>query len=290
MKNLITSILLFLCFTVSAQVTSKVTSFGMPYLEFKNPDVQGPVILFLHGAGECGNGGAELNKLYNAGLPRVLKLSGKTTIDGFAFIVAPQQVCSKQWGTDIVKIVQWYYDNYSQARDYGLFVTGLSMGGLGTWVSSYTSAMPDSLVTGIVPVSGAGDYNGGKTTAKRGIPVWALHGKADYSAPNTVTDGQRPINGMNSCNPKPDPAPIFTLITGGTHSNNTWDKVYSLTPRTDCPEMGGITIYEWMLKYRKQIPDNSGEKIPPKISYFDTGENKFVVELENGQILKFSPD
>lgn len=290
MKAIFTGLFLVLCLSVVGQVTPKTTNFGLPYLEFKNPDVHGPVILFLHGSGECGNGGAELNKLYNVGLPRVLKLAGKTTIDNFAFIVAPQQVCSKQWGTDIVKIVQWYYDNYSQARDYGLFVTGLSMGGLGTWVSSYTSAMPDSLVTGIVPVSGSGDYNGGKTTAKRGIPVWALHGKADYSAPNTVTDGQRPINGMNSTNPKPNPAPIFTMITGGTHSNNTWDKVYSLTPRTDCPEMGGITIYEWMLKYIKRPPDLSGIKIPVKSAYFDSGKGKLVFDLEDGSQKELTPD
>lgn len=289
MKKLLLTIVfvitaLFWTAIAMAQVSPKFTSFGMPYLEFKNPDCVGcPVIVFLCGSGERGYGGSDLNKLYNVGIPHVLKLAGKTSIDGFSYILCPQQVPTKGWNQDIVKVFTYFNEAYDCSA--GFFPTGLSLGGEGTWAGSY-STIPDSLITAMVPVSAKGDYNGAKTTASRQTPVWALHGKSDTTMP--VSEGQRPVNGMNDV--KANPAPTFTLITGGTHSNNTWDVVYSLTPREDHPEMGGITVYTWMLRYVKHKPIPPNPNDTGKIWYYSETEKKLVFLTEGGKELRVTPD
>ena len=58
-----------------------------------------------------------------------------------------------------------------------LYVTGLSMGGYGTW---YAAGMPGSRFAAAAPICGGGD----PAWAKRfGLPLWAFHGDDDRAVP-----------------------------------------------------------------------------------------------------------
>ncbi len=211
----------------------------MQYAEFNDPAcVSCPIIVFLHGSGE---GGTDINLVYKHGLPKLLKASSKKYITGFRVIV-PQMPAGNWLGKvedrKIIKYLKWVRANIP--NDSNIFLTGLSMGGLGAWQTTY-DLESKGLVRGIAPVSASSSYPGAKITADRKIPVWAIHGDADTAIP--IASGIAPINAMNVV--KANPAPIFTIIKGGSHSSSTWDVAYSLTPRA---ELGNTTIYEWMLK------------------------------------------
>ncbi len=194
-----------------------------------------PVIIALHGSGERSNT-PDYSLIQRHGLPKLLKLAGYDYLDGFT-ILTPQENTTT-WGyvrdpnnPDIIKFLRYVRANYNTQF---VMVTGLSMGGDGSWCASYLG--DEKLVTAIVPVSGKGDYNLAKLTEQRGVKVWGIHGDADKTVP--VSDGKRPINGMISEGGEPK----WTLIPGGGHNDLTWDVAFSITDRT---ELGGTTIYKW---------------------------------------------
>lgn len=208
------------------------------YWEYTDPNCKVcPVLIFLPGSGERSDT-PDFSKIQRNGTPKLLKAAGLNYLEGFILLV-PQQKTSV-WGyigdpknPDIIKFLTHVHDTYLTEQ---IFLTGLSMGGDGSWDGSYRGGL--AMVKAIVPVSGKGDYNGAKITQQRGIKAWGIHGSADTGV--YPSDGKRPINGMTSIGG----TPMWTLIPGGTHSSSTWDIAFSLTDR---PELGGTTIYKWFL-------------------------------------------
>jgi predicted peptidase len=81
--------------------------------------------LFLHGAGECGS---DLDAVRKYGLPRVLD-GGRQ----FPFIVAAPQSQRHGWDPEgLIRLLDQVAVSYSVDRER-VYVTGLSMGGYGTW-------------------------------------------------------------------------------------------------------------------------------------------------------------
>lgn len=242
--------LFFYSFVVTAQV-NKSTNSGIRYFEFADPSCDGkcPILVFLHGHGERGN---DLNKIYAQGIPRLLKNSGKKYIDGFILLCPQQTTNYNGWiggnnGSTISQFINYVSDTYKYNGN--LFVTGLSMGGDGSWQSSYDPKIIPGTVTGIIPVSGSGDYNGGKIAAQRGVNVWAIHGTKDNTV--NISNAQRPLNGYSS-----DPNAfnyLFTEAKDYGHTQSFWDLVYSFSPRK---ELGNQTIYDWILSFNpKEVVD-----------------------------------
>lgn len=218
-------------------ILQKKTDFGMNYFEYSNPNGWNlPVFIFLHASGERSNI-PSLTKIQVHGTPKILKLAGLDYLPGF-IMICPQQVTTK-WGwvgdpnnPDIDRLIKFVKKNYPGDGRY--FVSGPSMGSNGTWDALYSS----ETITAGIPVSGEGDYNKAKViTAPRNIPVSAFHGSSDTIVP--PSDGKRPINGMIAGGA--NPTPTFTLIDGGGHGDNTWDKVYALDNKYFTPN-----IYQWM--------------------------------------------
>jgi gliding motility-associated-like protein len=246
-----------LCFSLSQtygqQQVAKISAAGRGYYEFlpadyetSPPDKKYPCIIFLHGHGERGNGKDQITRVLAQGIPKFIKNGAKMcfTVNGVneCFIVlSPQQTENRNgWTNDANPFIRWAISYYTKIDPNRVYITGLSMGGDGTWGSSYEDGNNPNMFAAMVPVSCKGDYKGAMITAARGIPVWAFHGDKDTSVP--LKDGQRPINGMNDA--KANPAPIMTIIEGGTHSGSTWDKVYSPTNTYYSPN-----IYEWFLSH-----------------------------------------
>ena len=109
-----------------------------------------------------------------------------------------------------------------------IYVTGLSMGGMGTW--SLAMAMPDKWAA-IAPICGRGDT---KTADKiKDLPTWAFHGDAD---PAVNVSGSRD---MIAAIKKAGGQPKYTEYPGVGH--NSWDQAYA----TD-------ELYTWLLEQKKK--------------------------------------
>lgn len=199
------------------------------YIVFVPHDYKGdkayPLILFLHGAGESGTDG---KRQAAVGLGPAIRKQEKT----FPFIVVFPQAdkagraswyADSPYGMRALKILDQVKKDY-KVDDKRLYLTGLSMGGYGTW--SFAAAHPNKWAA-IVPVCGGGDAT---TAAKfKDVPCWCFHGDADNAV--KVTESRAFIKALKDAggNPKYDEYP------GVGH--NSWDKAYG-TPE----------LYEWLLK------------------------------------------
>jgi predicted peptidase len=108
------------------------------------------------------------------------------------------------------------------------YLTGLSMGGMGTW--GLAIAHSDKWAA-IVPICGRGDT---KQAARiKDIPCWSFHGDADQAV--KVEGSRQMIAALKAAGG----APKYTEYPGVGH--NSWDRAY------DTKE-----LYEWLQKQHKE--------------------------------------
>lgn len=147
-----------------------------------------PVVIFLHGAGERGNDNQKQLK-HGAGLFAKPEVRQKFP----CYVIAPQcpdgkKWCEVDWGDPkphqtpaqpsvpmslLLELIDEFRQRPSvdQAR---LYVTGLSMGGFGTW--DLISRRPTQFAAA-VPICGGGDVAAATVLAK--MPIWIFHGAND---------------------------------------------------------------------------------------------------------------
>jgi predicted peptidase len=134
-----------------------------------------PLILFLHGAGERGT---NLAKVAIHGPPKLVK-QGKE----FPFIiVSPQCPEGEAWTNDVLtNLLDHVIAKYAVDTNR-IYLTGLSMGGFGTWALGI--AQPQRFAA-IAPICGGGEKirillaDGKRKEALKNLPVWAFHGAED---------------------------------------------------------------------------------------------------------------
>jgi predicted peptidase len=184
-----------------------------------------PLILFLHGAGERGDDNAA--QLKNC-MKQFLAMQKKYP----SYIVAPQCPKGKKWNE-----VDWQAASHATPEKPSdpfasliplleslqkelpvdakrLYVTGLSMGGYGTW--DLISRLPDTFAAA-APICGGGDETKAAAIAK--VPQWIFHGGADK-----VVKPERSRN-MVAALKKAGAEPKYTEYEGVGH--NSWDKAYA---------------------------------------------------------------
>jgi predicted peptidase len=138
-----------------------------------------PLMLFLHGAGERGT---NLAKVAVHGPPKVVK--GRKD---FPFIlVSPQCPSNQTWSDEaLLKLLDEVQERY-RVDTNRVYLTGLSMGGYGTW--SLGLKNPDRFAA-IGPICGGGSIlpillpATGKQSPLKRLPVWAFHGAKDPVVP-----------------------------------------------------------------------------------------------------------
>ncbi|WP_428387689.1 prolyl oligopeptidase family serine peptidase [Mucisphaera sp.] len=140
-----------------------------------SPDQTWPLILFLHGAGERGD---DLNKVKAWGPPK--KIEEGMPIP--AIVVSPQ--CPQDsWWPDEVDALHALLDQIEQTHNVDpdrIIVTGLSMGGFGTW--SLVGSEPDRFAAA-APICGGATWNDARTIGQHQVPLWNFHGEADNVVP-----------------------------------------------------------------------------------------------------------
>ena len=185
-----------------------------------DPQKKWPLILFLHGSGERGY---DINQVKKNGLVRDLEAKP----DFPCIVVAPQ--CSpKEWWSpsELNNLLDQVEAKYRVDLDR-VYLTGLSMGGYGSWALATESPQRFAAV---VPVCGGGDPD--DVERIKGVPIWVFHGGKDEVVPlqrsQKMVDALKKIGG----NVK------FTIFPEAGH--DSWTQAYAL------PE-----LYEWMLQQRR---------------------------------------
>jgi predicted peptidase len=246
MKRLFLALLLFVSLTSWSQLVPKhPDSLAVKgYLEHLPADYNTttkcfPTIIFLHGSGERGLGtDSDLIRVAGAALPKFIKNGHTMCFGGECFIVLCPQTNKWSWKSDVMPFVKWAKGNY-RIDTTRLYVTGLSMGGEGTWFTALDPLNKPNQFAAIAPICGRASYTDGQNAAKAAINVWAFHGALDKSI--ILPAGLNPIMGMRSI-----PGSMPLLSTYENMGHYIWDKAYSPTNNFHNPN-----LYQWFLTKRK---------------------------------------
>jgi predicted peptidase len=210
-----------------------------PYVVFVPRDYDGtkeyPIILFLHGAGETKSTKTGAKMPVEVGIGPAIKKREKD----FPFIVIiPQAEAAKsgvvgRWGATAADGKRAIAMLDEVMKDYKVdskrqYLTGLSMGGFGTW--SNAAAHADRWAA-VAPICGGGNV---KDAAKlKDLPIWCFHGADDNVVRASLS------RDMIDAIKKAGGEPKYTEYPGVGH--NSWDKAYA----TD-------ELYTWFLKHTKK--------------------------------------
>lgn len=202
-----------------------------------------PLIIFLHGMGESGNGTSEIDRVAAIATPALIrqgKFPASFTSGGkqYSFIVLSPQF--KNWPTpgDVDAMITHAISKY-RIDASRIYLTGLSMGGGGVW--EYASTF-NSRVAAIAPVCGASWPNDQKAQkiAQGGMAVWAFHNQDDPTIAAQYSIDY--VNKINSFGPSVK-AKLTLWNTGG---HDAWTKASDPQYREN-----GMNVYEWFLQYSK---------------------------------------
>ncbi len=195
----------------------------------KKPDERWPLLLFLHGAGERGT---NLSKVATHGPPKYV-----ATHPDFPFIlVSPQCPDGQTWSNDLLLGLLNEITNTCAVDPHRVYLTGLSMGGYGTW--SLGLAYPERFAA-IAPICGGGERisvllaGREKSRALKKLGVWAFHGAKDPVVP--VEESQRMVDmlkklGVNDVK--------LTIYPEAKH--DSWTETYN-----------NPGLYTWLLQHQR---------------------------------------
>jgi len=221
MKTLLSNLTALLLLTVMThaadpQFEPQTSKGNLPYQLFTpeiKPGENYPLVLFLHGAGERGdNNKAQLKH----GAREFIKSENQAKHP--CFVIAPQ--CPKeQWWSgenldNALTIVKKYAKD-PRIDTKRLYITGLSMGGFGTWSAL---AKEPKLFAAAIPICGGGD----PASVKRfkHVPIRAFHGDADKVV--TPDKSQSMIDALKAARAKDA---TLTIYPGVAH--NSWTQTYA---------------------------------------------------------------
>lgn len=188
-----------------------------------------PLLIFLHGSGERGT---NVQRVAVHGPLKEVRQGRKLPF----IIVAPQCPAGQRWQTDSLNaFLDHVLDEYRVDPDR-VYLTGLSMGGYGTW--SWGVTRPDRFAA-IAPICGGADVldivlaKMDRKKALQSLPVWAFHGAKDSVVP--VDESQRAVdllreNGVKNVK--------LTIYPEADH--DSWTETYR-NPK----------FYEWLLEQER---------------------------------------
>ncbi len=258
---------------ISQQVARQIPNALSPdgrigFLEFKPKDYGTqlhPLIIFLHGIGERGNGASQIYSVANNGIP-LLCSQGATmrfTVAGqtSSFVVLSPQLSTSYgyWPGYYANEMIKYAKANLQIDPNRIYITGLSLGGGGVWGNITDTWDPtfDAGIAAAAPVCGTGqgsDAGFCGTIGTYHLPVWAFHSMDDGVV--SVATSQHYEQIANSC--PLTPAAKFTYYQTGNHAG-AWVNAYDTGHITRTVNVNGTqtsftanpNLYEWFLGYSR---------------------------------------
>ncbi|MGI9496044.1 MAG: prolyl oligopeptidase family serine peptidase [Mariniblastus sp.] len=204
----------------------------VPYLIYlpKNysteSDQEFALLYFLHGRGES-NG--PLSLVAKWGPPKFAARGDDLPY----IIVSPQCPRSDRWSSDtqqkrLTELLDAITNRYRVNED-SIFLTGLSMGGYGTWTMATNSP---ARFAAVAPICGGGDP--AKAANLVDVPIWVFHGDQDKPVPF-----EKSVKMVDAIKEAGGTQVRFTTMENVGH--NCWSAAYA-TPE----------LYQWM---RAQVKD-----------------------------------
>jgi predicted peptidase len=187
-----------------------------------------PLILFLHGMGERGN---DLNLLKVHGIPKIVENQ-----PDFPFVAVSPQCPDQTIWSDHHGTLRAMLDEISSEYaidERRIYLTGLSMGGYGTW--SLSTAYPERFAA-IAPICGGGCPQ--KAWRLRQIPVWAFHGEKDEVV--KLEESRQMVEALRACGGRVR----LTVYPGVGH--DAWSRTYE-----------NRRLYTWFLQHRKTAEETN---------------------------------
>jgi predicted peptidase len=187
-----------------------------------------PLILFLHGSGECGT---DNRRQLVVGLPTLMAALLRRPEP--VIVVAPQCQNGNWWVKRLAMRPEYaaaqeptaslevalelcrHLVEERQADSNRLYITGLSLGGFGTWDAVQREP---SLFAAAVPICGGGDIR--RIQEIKRLPVWVFHGAQDKNVP--VDCSRRMVELMKQSGNR---SVRYTEVEGAAH--NVWDQAYA---------------------------------------------------------------
>jgi predicted esterase len=213
-----------------SQQTHQSMTLTLNYLVYLPPEYSSsaetkwPLILFLHGAGERGD---SLDMVKRNGPPKLIE-EGKD----FEFIIISPQCPARQWWSAelLNRLLDEVIGKY-RVDEERIYVTGLSMGGFGTW--DLASEYPQRFAA-VAPICGGGHPE--QAWDMRHLPVWVFHGAKDQVV--TIGLSEIMVKSLKKYNNKVK----YTIYPDADH--DSWTETYNN------PE-----LYEWFLQNRRFKPE-----------------------------------
>jgi predicted peptidase len=203
------------------------------YLLYLPPDyktdagAKWPLVLFLHGAGERGS---DLQKVAVHGPPKLVAQGRE-----FPFIlISPQCPAGQVWDESaLVGLIASIQARY-RVDPTRVYVTGLSMGGYGTWLLAQKHP---GLFAAVAPVCGGGDrirsLLPSQVESLKTLGVWAFHGAKDNVVP--LSESERMVEAFKRIG-----VPDIQLTVYPEADHDSWTVTYE-----------NPALYEWLLKHHR---------------------------------------
>ena len=208
--------------TFRGEITLPVEARYLLYLpkEYEEGDEAWPLLLFLHGAGERGD---SLGLVKRHGPPKLIAQGQDLPF----IVVSPQERPDSWWNPyDLDALLDDVIARYRVDEDR-VYVTGLSMGGFGTW--GLIALNPDRFAAA-APICGGGTP---RLMCRAGrLPVWAFHGAEDPTVP--LRRSEEMVDALAACGGDVR----LTIYPGVGH--DSWTRTYAN------PE-----FYDWLLAHRR---------------------------------------
>jgi len=200
----------------------------------KNPptDQKVPLIIFLHGSGERGS---NLAAIENGGPRKYAKEHPESP-----FVVLSLLCPAGEWWNplQVLANLQQLMKEHPEIDPGRVYLTGLSMGGYGTWSILQTDPSPFAAA---VPIAGGGQPVG--LEPFKDLPIWVIHGGRDRQVnpkqSYRFVEALRKINGRVR----------FTLYPMGGH--NVWSSTYA-----------DPLFYDWLLAQKRGQPSEPRSTVP----------------------------
>lgn len=195
------------------------------YLLYLPPDYAAgneswPLILFLHGAGERGT---DIELVKKHGPPKLVAQGQQ-----FPFVIAsPQCPAGQWWESDTLVALLDTLVAENRIDTSRIYLTGLSMGGFGTWGLAIQN--PQRFAA-IAPICGGGIAPATSSLVK--VPAWVFHGAKDRVV--SVKESEAMVEALKRYGGQVR----FTVYPEAQH--DSWTETYAN------PE-----LYEWFLSHRR---------------------------------------
>lgn len=187
---------------------------------YGQPNERFPLLLFLHGSGERGQ---EISLVKKHGPPKLLEQGQHLPF----VVVSPQCPAEQRWDTQMLFGLLDDLSSRYAIDPTRVYVTGLSMGGFGTW--DLVAAAPKRFAAA-VPICGYAEP--WVATPASEIPTWIIVG--DRDSPKLAGNSRIMASALQALGADVK----FTVMHGVGH--DSWTQSYA-TPE----------LYEWLLRHRR---------------------------------------